>query len=166
MAYDSARGAEVGVNDHIVKPFDSQEAIDKATNLAGQAEAAGQRVGLLVVLGRGPPVAGEGGDGEQDEGGQDQNHAQGFDADFDISEFRRIPNRSVDYEAGPAIARTPCRKHIAEQRHLGGGIAINDEHRAVPVLAHRVLLDARPGDGAVEEARWILQEILERVPVP
>jgi CheY-like chemotaxis protein len=29
-AYDSGRGTEVGVNDHIVKPFDSQEAIDKA----------------------------------------------------------------------------------------------------------------------------------------
>ena len=36
---DEARASEVGADDHILKPFDSQEAIDKATNLAGQAEA-------------------------------------------------------------------------------------------------------------------------------
>jgi CheY-like chemotaxis protein len=36
---DEARASEVGADDHILKPFDTQEAIDKATNLAGQAEA-------------------------------------------------------------------------------------------------------------------------------
>ena len=36
---DEARAAEVGADDHILKPFDTQAAIDKATNLAGQAEA-------------------------------------------------------------------------------------------------------------------------------
>jgi len=36
---DEARASEVGADDHILKPFDTQEAIDKATQLAGQAEA-------------------------------------------------------------------------------------------------------------------------------
>lgn len=36
---DQARASEVGADDHILKPFDTQEAIDKATSLAGQAEA-------------------------------------------------------------------------------------------------------------------------------
>jgi CheY-like chemotaxis protein len=36
---DEARASEVGADDHILKPFDTQEAIDKATALAGQAEA-------------------------------------------------------------------------------------------------------------------------------
>ena len=36
---DEARASEVGADAHILKPFDTQEAIDKATNLAGQAEA-------------------------------------------------------------------------------------------------------------------------------
>ncbi len=36
---DQARASEVGADDHILKPFDTQEAIDKATQLAGQAEA-------------------------------------------------------------------------------------------------------------------------------
>ena len=36
---DEARASEVGADDHILKPFDTQEAIDKATELAGQAEA-------------------------------------------------------------------------------------------------------------------------------
>jgi hypothetical protein len=36
---DEARASEVGADDHILKPFDTQEAIDKATNLASQAEA-------------------------------------------------------------------------------------------------------------------------------
>jgi CheY-like chemotaxis protein len=36
---DEARASEVGADDHILKPFDTQEAIDKATSLAGQAEA-------------------------------------------------------------------------------------------------------------------------------
>jgi CheY-like chemotaxis protein len=36
---DEARASEVGADDHILKPFDTQEAIDKATTLAGQAEA-------------------------------------------------------------------------------------------------------------------------------
>ena len=36
---DEARASEVGADDHILKPFDTQQAIDKATSLAGQAEA-------------------------------------------------------------------------------------------------------------------------------
>jgi CheY-like chemotaxis protein len=36
---DEARASEVGADDHILKPFDTQEAIDKATGLASQAEA-------------------------------------------------------------------------------------------------------------------------------
>ena len=36
---DEARASEVGADGHILKPFDTQEAIDKATDLAGQAEA-------------------------------------------------------------------------------------------------------------------------------
>jgi CheY-like chemotaxis protein len=36
---DDARASEVGADDHILKPFDTQEAIDKATELASQAEA-------------------------------------------------------------------------------------------------------------------------------
>ena len=36
---DEARASEVGADDHILKPFDTQEAIDKATDLASQAEA-------------------------------------------------------------------------------------------------------------------------------
>ena len=38
---DAARASEVGADDHILKPFDTQEAIDKASVLAGQAEPAG-----------------------------------------------------------------------------------------------------------------------------
>ncbi len=36
---DEARASEVGADDHILKPFDTQEAIDKATNLAAAADA-------------------------------------------------------------------------------------------------------------------------------
>jgi CheY-like chemotaxis protein len=36
---DEARASEVGADSHILKPFDTQEAIDKATDLAGRAEA-------------------------------------------------------------------------------------------------------------------------------
>jgi len=36
---DEARASEVGADGHILKPFDTQEAIDKATYLASQAEA-------------------------------------------------------------------------------------------------------------------------------
>jgi CheY-like chemotaxis protein len=35
---DAARASEVGADDHILKPFDTQEAIEKATSLAGGAE--------------------------------------------------------------------------------------------------------------------------------
>jgi len=34
---DAARASEVGADDHILKPFDTQEAIEKATGLAGEA---------------------------------------------------------------------------------------------------------------------------------
>ncbi len=36
---DAARASEVGADDHILKPFDTQEAIEKATGLAGEARA-------------------------------------------------------------------------------------------------------------------------------
>ena len=36
---DEARASEVGADDHILKPFDTQEAIDKATQLADRADA-------------------------------------------------------------------------------------------------------------------------------
>ena len=36
---DAARASEVGADDHILKPFDTQEAIDKASGLAGQVVA-------------------------------------------------------------------------------------------------------------------------------
>ena len=36
---DEARASEVGADGHILKPFDTQDAIDKATELAGQDEA-------------------------------------------------------------------------------------------------------------------------------
>ncbi|MGB5696913.1 MAG: response regulator, partial [Polyangiales bacterium] len=36
---DAARASEVGADDHILKPFDTQEAIEKATRLGGAAEA-------------------------------------------------------------------------------------------------------------------------------
>ncbi|KPK14208.1 MAG: hypothetical protein AMJ62_13670 [Myxococcales bacterium SG8_38] len=35
---DAARASEVGADDHILKPFDTQEAIEKATSFAGGAE--------------------------------------------------------------------------------------------------------------------------------
>ncbi len=38
---DAARASEVGADDHILKPFDTQEAIDKASALAGEAEPVG-----------------------------------------------------------------------------------------------------------------------------
>jgi len=37
--FDAARAAEVGADDHIIKPFDTQEAIDKAQALAAGADA-------------------------------------------------------------------------------------------------------------------------------
>ena len=36
---DPARASEVGADDHILKPFDTQEAINKASDLAGRVEA-------------------------------------------------------------------------------------------------------------------------------
>jgi CheY-like chemotaxis protein len=38
---DAARASEVGADDHILKPFDTQEAIDKANVLSGQTQTAG-----------------------------------------------------------------------------------------------------------------------------
>ena len=40
---DEARASEVGADDHILKPFDTQEAIDKATTLAGPSRGALRR---------------------------------------------------------------------------------------------------------------------------
>ena len=46
---DDARASEVGADDHILKPFDSQEAIDKATELASRAEALDEAPSIPVA---------------------------------------------------------------------------------------------------------------------
>jgi CheY-like chemotaxis protein len=46
---DAARAAEVGADDHILKPFDTQEAIDKATNLGARAEAMYEAASIPVA---------------------------------------------------------------------------------------------------------------------
>ncbi len=46
---DEARASEVGADSHILKPFDSQEAIDKATDLAGRAEALDEAPSIPVA---------------------------------------------------------------------------------------------------------------------
>lgn len=51
--FDNSRGASVGVDDHIVKPFDSQEAIDKAHRFAGALPV--EEVASAAVTGRPTP---------------------------------------------------------------------------------------------------------------
>jgi CheY-like chemotaxis protein len=46
---DAARASEVGADGHLLKPFDTQEAIDKAIDLAGQAEALYQAPSIPVA---------------------------------------------------------------------------------------------------------------------
>ena len=46
---DEARAAEVGADEHILKPFDTQEAIDKATGLAGRADALSEAASIPVA---------------------------------------------------------------------------------------------------------------------
>jgi len=46
---DAARASEVGADDHILKPFDTQEAINKASDLAGQAEALYEAASIPVM---------------------------------------------------------------------------------------------------------------------
>jgi CheY-like chemotaxis protein len=46
---DEARASEVGADGHILKPFDTQEAIDKATDLASQAEALDEAPSIPVA---------------------------------------------------------------------------------------------------------------------
>lgn len=46
---DEARASEVGADEHILKPFDTQEAIDKATGLASQAEALYEAASIPVA---------------------------------------------------------------------------------------------------------------------
>ena len=49
----------------------------------------------------------------------------------------------------------------------GARLAAHVRDLAVDVLSHRLLVDARGGGRmSAEDARWILREILERVPVP
>jgi MoxR-like ATPase len=51
----------------------------------------------------------------------------------------------------------------------GRDFAIPEDVRdlAADVLSHRLVLDARAhGDRSPEEARWIVEEIVGRVPVP
>lgn len=46
---DEARAAEVGADAHILKPFDTQEVIDKATGLAGQVDALSEAPSIPVA---------------------------------------------------------------------------------------------------------------------
>ncbi|NOQ84074.1 MAG: response regulator [Myxococcales bacterium] len=46
---DEARASEVGADDHILKPFDTQEAIDKATELARRAEILSEAPSIPVA---------------------------------------------------------------------------------------------------------------------
>ena len=46
---DEARASEVGADDHILKPFDTQEAIDKATELARRAETLSEAPSIPVA---------------------------------------------------------------------------------------------------------------------
>ncbi len=46
---DDARAAEVGADEHILKPFDTQEAIDKANALAGRADEFAQAPSIPVA---------------------------------------------------------------------------------------------------------------------
>ena len=46
---DEARAADVGADDNILKPFDTQEAIDKATGLAGGAPALSEAPSIPVA---------------------------------------------------------------------------------------------------------------------
>lgn len=46
---DEARASEVGADDNILKPFDTQEAIDKATGLAGGAQALSEAPSIPVA---------------------------------------------------------------------------------------------------------------------
>ena len=54
---DDARASEVGADDHIMKPFDTQEAIDKAVELASQAEALYDAPSVPVARPVSTPVA-------------------------------------------------------------------------------------------------------------
>jgi len=61
-------------------------------------------------------------------------------------------------------------RRAAQARALvdGRDFSIPEDIRslAVDVFAHRVGIDMRAGRQGIDEARWIVQEILERVPVP
>ena len=46
---DEARASEVGADDHILKPFDTQEAIDKATELARRAETLSEAPSIPIA---------------------------------------------------------------------------------------------------------------------
>jgi CheY-like chemotaxis protein len=46
---DEARAAEVGADEHLLKPFDTQEAIDKANGLAGRADALSEAPSIPVA---------------------------------------------------------------------------------------------------------------------
>jgi CheY-like chemotaxis protein len=46
---DETRASEVGADDHILKPFDTQEAIDKATDLARRAETLSEAPSIPIA---------------------------------------------------------------------------------------------------------------------
>jgi len=46
---DAARASEVGADDHMLKPFDTQEAIDKASSLSGRVVAMSDRPSIPVA---------------------------------------------------------------------------------------------------------------------
>jgi MoxR-like ATPase len=91
-----------------------------------------------------------------------------------IDYLLRIVAETRQHEAVQVGASTRAALALrrAAQAHAlveGRDFAIPEDVRelAPDVLAHRLVLDARaPGEPSAEEARWILEEILARVPVP
>ena len=84
-----------------------------------------------------------------------------------VGETRRHEAVQVGASTRAALAL----RRAAQARAVvdGRDFAIPEDVRelATDVLAHRLVLDARaPGEAATEEARWIVDEILGRVPVP
>ncbi len=84
-----------------------------------------------------------------------------------VQETREHPLLGAGVSPRGAIAL----RRIAQARALAEGrdYCIPDDLRdlAVDVLAHRVMIDPRSGHvSGIEEAAWIVREILEQVPVP
>jgi MoxR-like ATPase len=101
--------------------------------------------------------------------------AEGIKVDDALIDYLlRIVAETRQHEAVQVGASTRAALALrrAAQAHAlveGRDFTIPEDVRelAPDVLAHRLVLDARaPGEPAAEEARWILEEILARVPVP